>query len=322
MYYKPLVFGFFLLTASQLLRAQDSSLLSKLSDSMSANPQTTYITGTFKATHIVNMQTVESPANGAMIFLIQHRFGAINTGSYNFFGLDGGASIRIALDYGLTDRLNIGIGRSSTQKTYDGYLKYKLLRQTDGNNKMPVSVSVLGTISKITDSSYTKQITPAFGNKPVFTLELPIARKISSSLSLQLTPTYISYNYKYGPSDKMDIFALGIGGRLKITKRMSLDAEYNYLLPNQLDSFKGGNFTASKVHNSFSLGWEMETGGHVFQLVFSNSQTMLETQYLTQTTGSWGKGDIYFGFNISRNFNLKKKRHTYSDTPNEKTDHP
>jgi hypothetical protein len=322
MYSKPLLFGFFLLTTSQLVRAQDSSLLSKLNDSMSANPQTAYVTGTFKATHIVNMQTVESPANGAMIFLIQHRFGAINSGSYNFFGLDGGATIRIGLDYGITDRLDVGIGRNSSQKTYDGYLKVKLLRQTDGNNKIPVSVSVLGTISKITDSNYTKAIFPAFSNRPAYTLELLIARKICSSLSLQLTPTYISYNYQYGLADKTDIFALGIGGRLKLTKRMSINAEYNYLLPNQIDSFKGANLAAAKRHNSFSLAWEIETGGHVFQMVFSNSQNLMETQYLTQTTGRWGNGDIYFGFNISRNFNLKKKRHNYSDTPNEKTDHP
>jgi len=322
MYSKPLLFGFFLLATSQLVRAQDSSLLSKLNDSMSANPQTTYITGTFKATHIVNLQTVESPANGAMIFLIQHRFGAVNSGSYNFFGLDGGATFRLALDYGLTDRLNVGIGRTSAQKTYDGYLKYKLLRQTDGNEKIPVSISVLGTLNIITDTNYKKFVAPNFQDRPAYVLQLLIARKISSRLSLELAPTYINNNLRYGPTDKTDIFALGIGGRLKITRRMSINAEYNYLLSNQIDSFKSAALTVQKRHNAFSLGWDMETGGHVFQLVFSNSQNMLETQYLTQTTGRWGNGDIYFGFNISRNFNLKKKRHNYSDTPNEKTDHP
>jgi hypothetical protein len=100
-------------------------------------------------------------------------------------------------------------------------------------------------------------------------------------------------------SDKNDVFALGLGGRMKITNRMSIDAEYNYL--------PSGQVVSTTTRNSFSLGWDIETGGHVFQLVFSNSQSMLETQYITGTTGSWGKGDIYFGFNISRNFNLKKK---------------
>jgi len=319
---KLFLFGSFLLSGSQLVQAQDSSLLSKLNDSMAANVQTSYVTGTFKSTHIVDLQTVESPANGAMIFLIQHRFGAVNSGSYNFFGLDGGATFRLALDYGLTDRLDVGIGRTSAQKTYDGFLKYKLLRQSDGSEKMPVSVSVLGTLNIITDTIYKKIVAPDYQNRPVYTMQVLIARKISSRLSLQLAPTYINNNLRYGPTDKTDIFALGIGGRLKITKRMSINAEYNYLLPNQIDSFKSSALTVQKRHNAFSLGWDMETGGHVFQLVFSNSQNMLETQYLTQTTGSWGKGDIYFGFNISRNFNLKKKRHTYSDTPNEKTDHP
>jgi hypothetical protein len=117
-----------------------------------------------------------------------------------------------------------------------------------------------------------------------------------------VTPTYLHYNLVPTVTDKNDIFALGLGGRMKITKRMSVNAEYDIVPKNQVVS--------TTVHNSFSLGWDIETGGHVFQLVFSNSQSMLETQYLAQTTGTWGKGDIYFGFNISRNFNLKKKRHS------------
>ncbi len=126
-----------------------------------------------------------------------------------------------------------------------------------------------------------------------------IARKFSRSLSLQITPTYLHYNFVPTTQDKNNMFALGLGGRMKITKRMSIDAEYDILPSGQAVSYS--------VHNSFSLGWDIETGGHVFQLVFSNSQSMLATQYLTQTTVTWGQGDIYFGFNISRNFTLKKK---------------
>ena len=114
-----------------------------------------------------------------------------------------------------------------------------------------------------------------------------------------LTPTWLHYNLVPTVEDKNDVFAVGLGGRMKITKRMSINAEYDYL--------PSGQVVSTTVHNSFSLGWDIETGGHVFQLVFSNSQSMLETQYLAQTTGTWGNGDIYFGFNISRNFNLKKK---------------
>jgi len=283
--------------ALQQLKAQDSTLLNLLNDSLAANAKTGYVTGTFKATHVVNMQTVESAAKGALNFVIQHRFGQLNSGSYNFFGLDN-ATLRLGLDYGITDRLNVGIGRSSYLKTFDGYLKYKLLRQKENDN-MPVSVSVLGTITNYTQDMVGKDyLTTKL--RTAYTGQLLIARKITSRLSLQVTPTYLHYNLVPTVSDKNDLFALGMGGRLKITKRMSINAEYDYL--------PSGQVVSTTVHNSFSLGWDIETGGHVFQLVFSNSQSMLETQYLAQTTGTWGKGDIYFGFNISRNFNLKKKK--------------
>src|SRR5882672_1288871 len=146
---KPIFFLFFMLLFAGALSAQDSSLLKMLNDSMVANAKPFYTTGTFKATHIVNMQTVEAPAAGALSFVIQHRFGQLNSGSYNFFGLDN-ATLRLGLDYGITDRLAVGIGRSSYLKTYDGYVKYKLLRQTDGSNQMPVTIAALGTINYLT----------------------------------------------------------------------------------------------------------------------------------------------------------------------------
>jgi hypothetical protein len=287
------ILSFALLTG---LHAQDSTLLGKLNDSLSAHAGKTYVTGTFKATHIVNMQTVESAAAGNLNFVIQHRFGQLNSGSYNFFGLDN-ATLRLGLDYGLTDDLDIGIGRTSYLKTFDGYLKYKLLRQTEGR-QMPVSVSVLGTVTDYTQDIVGKDYLN-MKYRTAYSAQLLIARKLSRSLSFQIAPTYLHYNLVPTVSDKNDIFAVGFAGRMKITNRMSIDAEYN-LLPS-------GQVVSTPTRNSFSLGWDIETGGHVFQLVFSNSQSMLETQYITGTTGSWGKGDIYFGFNISRNFNLKKK---------------
>ncbi len=279
------------------LHAQDSSLLNMLNDSMSVSKNISYVTGTFKAGHVVNMQTIESPAKNALVFLIQHRFGQLNSGSYNFFGLDN-ATLRLGFDYGICDRLSIGIGRSSYQKTYDGYLKYKLLRQTDGTEKMPISISLLGIVT-----NYTVKIpeapTLSAAERTSYATQILIARKFSSSLSLQLVPTYLYYNYTQG-NDKSTIFSIGAGGRMKITKRMSIDAEYTYLPSNQV--------TSIKTHNSFSLGWDIETGGHVFQLVFTNSQSITETQYISRTTGNWGDGGIYFGFNLSRVFNLKKKK--------------
>jgi hypothetical protein len=276
--------------------AQDNTLLNALNDSMTAHKGRSYVTGTFKATHIINEQTIESPAQGNLNFVIQHRFGQLNSGSYNFFGLDN-ATLRLGLEYGITDDLDVGIGRSSYLKTFDGYLKYKLLKQTEGGG-MPVSVSVLGTV---TDYTQTMSDKPYLNTRyrTAYAGQLLIARKITRNLSLQVTPTYLHYNLVPTVADKNDIFAVGLGGRYKFTRRMSIDAEYDVVPKNQVVS--------TTVHNSFSLGWDIETGGHVFQLVFSNSQSMVPTQYLTQTNGTWGKGDIYFGFNISRNFNLKKK---------------
>ncbi len=294
---KKIVFLLLSLVAAGRLSAQDNNLLNMLNDSMSAHKTKTYVTGTFKATHIINTQTIESPARYNLNFVIQHRFGQLNSGSYNFFGLDN-ATLRLGFDYGITDDLSVGVGRSSYLKTFDGYLKYKLLKQTESGN-MPVSVSLLGSVT-----DYTQTIAgETYLNtkyRTAYSGELLIARKITSALSLQVTPTWLHYNLVPTVADKNDVFAVGLGGRLKFTKRMSIDAEYDVVPRNQVVS--------TTVHNSLSLGWDIETGGHVFQLVFSNSQSMLQSQYLTQTTGTWGKGDIYFGFNLSRDFILKKKK--------------
>ena len=279
------------------LHAQDSTLLNMLNDSLSAHKGKTYVTGTFKAEHIINTQTVESPATGNLNFVIQHRFGQLNSGAYNFFGLDN-ATLRLGLDYGITDELSIGIGRSSYLKTFDGYAKYKLLKQTEGP-QIPLTVDILGTITNWTQHDPGKPYLNTT-RRTAYSAELLLARKFTRALSLQVTPTYLHYNLVPTVADKNDVFAVGLGGRMKITRRMSINAEYDIVPKNQVVS--------TSVHNSFSLGWDIETGGHVFQLVFSNSQSMLATQYLTQTTGTWGNGDIYFGFNISRNFNLKKKK--------------
>lgn len=294
---KTLIIILLSLVAAGRTEAQDSSLLNMLNDSMAANKTKTYVTGTFKATHIINTQTIESPAQNNLNFVIQHRFGQLNSGSYNFFGLDN-ATLRLGLDYGITDRLAVGIGRSSYLKTFDGYLKYKLLRQTE-HGGMPVSVSLLGQVTDFTQDMPTETYLNT-KYRTAYAAEALIARKLSRSLSLQVTPTWLHYNLVPTVNDKNDVLAIGLGGRMKITNRMSIDAEYDVVPSNQVVS--------ATVHNSFSLGWDIETGGHVFQLVFSNSQSMLETQYLTQTSGTWGKGDIYFGFNISRNFNLNKNR--------------
>ena len=276
------------------LRAQDK-LLQSLNDSLGAAQKTEYVSGAFKALYLVNMQTTESPAAGALNVEIQHRFGALNSGAYEFFGLDN-ATLRLGLDYGITDRLSVGVGRSSYQKTFDSYFKYKLLRQTRGSGGMPLTASVLATMSYFTQH---------FSDKPylngtyriAYCTQLLLTRKFSGRFSLELSPVWLHYNYVPKAEDNNNVFALAGGARMKISKRMSINAEYSYLFPGQVVS--------TPAKNAFSLGWDIETGGHVFQLVFSNAQTIIPTQYIAQTLGSWGNGDIYFGFNISRNFNLR-----------------
>lgn len=275
--------------------AQDSTLMKMLDDSLSATQGATYVKGTFNGTNIVNLQTVEQPAKNVLQFMIMHRFGKVNEGAYNFFGLDN-ATLRLGLDYGITDRLSIGIGRSSLDKTFDGSVKYKMMRQDD-SKKIPLSLSFFTSIVyptlKYSDKPYLKST-----HRKIYTAQVIAARKFGKQLSLELVPTWIHFNLVPAAIDKNDIMVLGIGGRMKLTRRTGVIAEYNYVPSQQLKSVT--------IYNSLSAGIEMETGGHVFQLVFTNSGGMVEPYYLAKTTGSWGKGDIYFGFNVSRVFNTKR----------------
>lgn len=275
--------------------AQDTTLLQQLENSMTQQWRQDVSTGTFKATHIINTPTVEAPGKKGLEFLIMHRFGRINEGSYALFGLDN-ATIRFGLDYGLTDRVTIGVGRSSLDKTYDGSIKWKALQQAKG--KIPITASLYGLVTHTTLKYPDK---PYINSKyrTAYVGQLLLARKFSSSLSLQLSPTWIHFNLVPTRQDQNDLFALGIGGRMKITKRTSFNAEYNYLPTSQVSS--------TNVHHSVSFGFDIETGGHVFQLVFTNSEGMTAPYYLAKTPGSWGDGDIFFGFNISRAFSFKKR---------------
>lgn len=285
-----------LLLPFQSLLAQDSSLLKMLNDSAGADTHQELVIGTFKATQLINMPTIESPAKQNLQFLIMHRFGKLNQGAYELFGLDN-ASIRFGLDYGISDRLSVGIGRSSLDKAFDGSVKWKILEQyTTG---MPVSISLNEVINNYTQKYVDKPFLDA-RYRTSYTSQLLIARKFSRNLSLELMPSLIHYNLTPTPDDKTNVFVVSAGGRMKITKRMSIDAEYNYLLPNQVVSYK--------VYNTLSLGLDLETGGHVFQLVFTNASGMAAPYYLAKSDGSWGKGDIFFGFNISRNFNFRKRK--------------
>jgi hypothetical protein len=291
---KYLLTGYVLLMTIPAL-TQDTTLLQQLEDSMTQQWHEDLSAGTFKATQIINTPTVEAPGKNGLQFLIMHRFGRVNEGAYALFGLDN-ATIRFGLDYGLTDRVSIGVGRSSLDKTYDGSIKWKALQQTKG--KMPVTASLYGLIThttlKYSDKPY---ITSKY--RTSYVTQLLLARKLSSRFSLQLSPAWIHFNLVPTRQDQNELFAMGIGGRVKLTKRTSFNAEYNFLPTSQVRS--------TEVHHSVSFGFDIETGGHVFQLVFTNSEGMTAPYYLAKTPGLWGDGDIFFGFNISRAFSFKKR---------------
>lgn len=275
------------------LRAQDD--LMNLLDSEQETTDYTY--ATFKAARVVLGQSVENPAPGVLLFMIQHHFGRVNSGGYEFWGLDQ-ATIRLGLEYGINDWLAVGVGRSTYKKTFDGFVKAKILRQSTGAVNMPVTMSYFGSISLNSLKWTQPDRENFFSSRLAFTHQLLIARKLSPAISLQITPTLVHKNLVATTSDKNDIIATGIGGRFKLTNRMSLNAEYFYVFPDQIVS--------QEYDNALSIGFDIETGGHVFQLFFTNANPIFESGFITETQGKWGNGDIYFGFNISRVFTIVK----------------
>ena len=248
---------------------------------------------TFKGTHIINSQSVETPGAGTLIFLIQHRFGTLNSGAYNFFGLDQ-AVLRLSFEYGLSDRLAVGVGRSSQEKTFDGFVKYRALQQSTGAHPMPVSVTLFAS-SAITTLKFSDPTDRSTNSRLTYAYQALVARKFSPELSVQLMPTLIHRNYVATGAEQNDVYALGGAVRQKLTKRTALTADYYYLFP--------GN-TARNFRNALGVGFDIETGGHVFQLHVTNSLGMTEKFFVPETTGKFFNGDLYFGFTVARNFTV------------------
>jgi hypothetical protein len=283
------------LVASLRLVAQDD-LMKELEQSQ--KPETIYVGQIFKGTRIINSQSVETKGKGELEFLFSHRFGRINEGSFNLWGLDQ-AFVRLGFEYGITDRLGIAIGRSSTDKTYDSYLRYKLTRQSTGARNFPVTITMIGTANVKTTPSVTENPVIQFQDRLSYVAQVLIARKFSSKLSAQLMPVFIHRNVVNKQFENNDDYALGIAGRYKITRSLAITGEYFHRL-NQLKN--------TPYYNSLGFGLEIETGGHVFQMVFSNSLGMIDRAVVAETDGNFSKGDVHFGFNISRAFQIRKKK--------------
>lgn len=298
--------------------AQDTTSLMNQLEKESLAGKTTYTTSTFKSTRLINGNTIETTPPKTMDFRISHRFGLLNSGFYNFFGLDQ-AHMRLGFDFGITKNLMVGLGHNTHIGTYDGFFKVKLLRQSKGQTNMPVSVTFLAGIAV---NSQKKENLEAimltqdmaykinnFSDRLSNVFQLFIARKFTEGLALQLMPTLIHQdNVHLNDVDeisvykKINAFAIGAGGRQRVSKRMHVTAEYYYQLPST---------KTEGTRNSLSFGIDIETGGHVFQLHVTNSRHMLEESFITETSGRWDKGDILFGFNILRVFHLKKEPKTW-----------
>ncbi|MEE2700366.1 MAG: DUF5777 family beta-barrel protein [Bacteroidota bacterium] len=279
----------FLMISSIFTYAQDD-LLSVL-DLKASN----FITSTFKGKRIVNGQSVELTSTGVLQFQIQHRFGTLNSGFYNLFGLDN-SQIRIGLDYGVKEWLSVGIGRSSALKTIDTSVKFRLKRQSTGEESFPFTI-VCNSATFVRQYRWTDLEAEIFefSNQLSYAHQLLIARKINSDLSVQISPTLVHYNLvNYGQQN--DRASIGFGARQRLSNRVSVNAEYFLQATGKINQ------------DVLSLGFDIETGGHVFQLHLSNSPAMITPVFIHETTSNWANGDIYFGFNISRVFSINEKQ--------------
>jgi len=303
---------------------QQDNLSSLFPDSSLGTAHETVI-NTFKSTMIVNAQSNETLHKHDLVFNISHRFDDIAGsagGVKTFFGLDNSTDVKIFFEYGITDRLTVGIGRSkgapeyrevnvpfnSLTELWEGKIKYRLLTQTeDGRRPFAVTLfanAVVSSMSRDTalhsDANFGK-----FSDRWSFTGQVIIARKFSERFSFAVLPTLVHRNL-VAPGDKSDLYALGLGGRWQFNRHMAIIADY--FIPFRSEATKN-YFSANGIslYNPLSVGWEIETGGHVFHIDFTNAAAILENQFIPYTTRSWTKGQFRWGFNISRTFTLGKK---------------
>lgn len=296
-----------LMCVSLNVYAQDD-LNNLLDDLDKTEKKKEYIRGAFKATRVINLQSLEKKSPGALEFRIAHRFGPLNGGAYQLFGLDQ-ATLRMSFEYGFNRFLTAGLGRSSYEKTYDFYAKTTLLQQQKGSRNIPFSVLyyVDMAINGLKWQEPSRE--NYFSSRLSYVHQIIIGSKVSEVFSFQISPTVIHKNLLPEIQDQNgkgffglnNAYALGMAGRIKITKRTAFTAEYIYRLPTADKNAP----TYASFYNSLSLGVDIETGGHVFQLHLSNSLPMFERGFITETSRSWGDGGIHFGFNITRDFTVK-----------------
>ncbi|MFO0321048.1 MAG: DUF5777 family beta-barrel protein [Bacteroidota bacterium] len=265
-------------------------------------PKKEFTSATFKTTRLINFHTTEVLSRRSLDFRISHRFGDINSGAYNAWGIDGGANIRLGLEYSHDGRLMFGIGRTSSKKIADGFLKFKLLRQTT-DNACPISVTLFSgiyhTFEKAQISGFNKY--QRNSDRLSYCHQILIARKFNSRLSIQLTASYVHFNLVDKLSDGNDCYIAGVVTRYKFAKRHAITIEYGYRI---------NKYSNDSYYDSFGIGYDLETGGHVFQLHFTNSFGLTENQYFMYNNTSWSNWGIRLGFNVSRVFSLQGRKST------------
>jgi len=276
--------------------AKDTSSLLNLVDN--DQPRRELVYGAFKSPRVIMSQSIEMLRPGVLDFRILHRFGAINSGAYNFFGLDGPASVRLGLEYGISNNVSVGLGHSTLFKEFDYFLKYRPVQQSTGPGSTPISLVLVAGLTHTILHSNDGDFQTYFADRNAYYQQVIVGRKFSEAFTFQTMYTLVERDFRNKTLYPNTVHALGFGGRIKISHRVSINADYQYVL----------NQKNSALHNPLSLGFDIETGGHVFQLHFTNSKGMNERAILNGSEYSWGKGDIFFGFNISRSFQIKKKK--------------
>ncbi|MEX1241842.1 MAG: DUF5777 family beta-barrel protein [Cyclobacteriaceae bacterium] len=291
----PLLTVLFLAYSTRVVAQED--LLKEVEQSQPQ--QTEYALQTFKGTRLINGHSMETKAIGDFEFIFAHRFGPLNTGIHELFGMDE-AYVRLGLDYGITDNLSASIGRNSVDKTLDGYVKYKLFRQQKGARNFPVTITGLAGLAY--RASPRKNEVPAGFTRVdrlAYVGQALIARKFSSRLSMQIMPTFVHKNAVDQLREDNNQLALGLGGRFKLTKSVAFTSEYYY---------RSNVKALNPYFNTLGFGVDIETGGHVFQMVFTNTRGLTERAFITETEGDFSDGDIHFGFNVTRTFHVKGKK--------------
>jgi hypothetical protein len=276
-----------LLAAALFFSAYNYAQDDLLTELDSTQVEDTYATAAFKGLQIVTLQSTKMPAANEWYFLVSHRFGTVKNGIDEFFGLDA-ATTKIGGVYGITNWLSVSASRHTLLKMYEASVKYRLARQSAD---FPVDIVGYNTVD--INTFLEKELYPKieFTDRLTYISQLIISRKVSDELSLELVPSFVHKNLYEPLIENDNQFALAGGGRMKLTKRLSLNLEYGY------------NFDKPDFYkNPLSVGLDIETGGHIFQLIFTNSQAMTEGGYLTNAAGDWGDGDFFFGFNLYRVF--------------------